>query len=161
MELAFFSASPSDTLEIADALGRALVPGDVVALTGELGAGKTVFCKGVGRALGIAPDRILSPTFTIVSEHQGRLLLRHIDVYRLGSEREASDTGLDELWADDAVCLVEWAEKIESLLPNACIKVRFHISKDDRRRIEIRAGDETRFHDFVSRCERFIPGGDT
>ncbi|MBP2677352.1 MAG: ATP-binding protein, partial [Deltaproteobacteria bacterium] len=69
MRLLFTSDSPSDTLAIARALGGALLPGDVVALTGDLGAGKTLFCKGVGEALGIPPDRIVSPTFVIVTEH--------------------------------------------------------------------------------------------
>ena len=160
MRREFFSSSPADTLEIARTLGGVLSRGDVVALVGDLGAGKTVFCKGVGEALGVRPDRIVSPSFTVVTEHAGRLTLRHIDVYRLASEREARDIGLDELLGEDAVCVVEWADRIESLLPKECIKVRLTILKGDARRISMTAGDAPRFEAFVSRCERFHSGGE-
>ena len=85
MILRFTSNSPEDTLAIARALGEALLPGDVVALTGDLGAGKTLFCKGIGKAFGIPPDRIVSPTFTIVTEHAGPIPLTHIHVYRIAA----------------------------------------------------------------------------
>ena len=149
------SNSPEDTLSIARALGAALGPGDVVALTGELGAGKTLFCKGVGEALGIPPDRILSPTFTIVTEHAGPVPLTHIDVYRLSGAREADEIGMRELLPGVGVCLVEWAEKIEELLPTDCIQVKFTISGDDRREIAVEAPDLPRFDDFRARSVRF------
>jgi tRNA threonylcarbamoyladenosine biosynthesis protein TsaE len=153
------SGSPEETLAIARALGGALRPGDVVALTGDLGAGKTLFCKGVGEALGIPPDRILSPTFTIVTEHEGPVPLTHIDVYRLSGAREADEIGMRELLAGDAVCLVEWAEKIGELLPKDCIRVKFTISDGDRREISVDAPDLPRFDDFRARSKRFQPGG--
>ncbi len=157
--IVFTSCSPEDTLSIARALGVALRPGDVVALYGDLGAGKTLFCKGVGEALGIPPDRILSPTFTIVTEHAGPVPLTHIDVYRLSGAREADGIGMRELLSGDGVCLVEWAEKIEELLPTDCIQVTFTISGDDRREIAVRAPDLPRFDDFRARSIRFHPGG--
>ncbi len=160
MEREFLSSSPADTLAIARALGGILAPGDVVALVGDLGAGKTLFCKGIGEALGVPADRIVSPSFTVVTEHAGRLALRHIDVYRLASGKEAQDIGLDELFGEDWVCLVEWADKIESLLPKDCIKVRFTILKGDARRISLTAGGAHRFAIFVSRCESFHSGGE-
>ncbi|MDD5762454.1 MAG: tRNA (adenosine(37)-N6)-threonylcarbamoyltransferase complex ATPase subunit type 1 TsaE [bacterium] len=153
------SGSPDDTLEIARALGAVLRPGDVVGLTGDLGAGKTLFCKGVGEALGIPPDRIVSPTFTIVTEHEGPVQLIHIDVYRLSGAREADEIGMRELLSGDGVCLVEWAEKIEELLPTDCIQVKFTLSGDDRREIAIAAPDLPRFDDFRARSKRFQPGG--
>jgi len=159
MHLSFTSNSPADTLEIARGLGAALRPGDVVALTGDLGAGKTLFCKGVGGAMGIAPDRILSPTFTIVTEHLGPLPLTHIDVYRLSGAREADEIGMRELLSGDGVCLVEWAEKIEELLPIDCIRVTFTISGGDRREIAIAAPDHPRFDDFRARSIRFQSRG--
>jgi len=155
----FSSESPEDTLEIARALGAALRPGDVVGLTGDLGAGKTLFCKGVGEALGIPPDRILSPTFTIVTEHAGPVPLTHIDVYRLAGAREADEIGMRELLSGDGVCLVEWAEKITELLPTDCIQVTFTISGVDRREIAVAAQDLPRFDDFRARSIRFHPGG--
>jgi tRNA threonylcarbamoyladenosine biosynthesis protein TsaE len=157
--LRFTSDSPEDTLAIARALGAALRPGDVVALYGDLGAGKTLFCKGVGEALGIPPDRIVSPTFTIVTEHAGPLPLTHIDVYRLAGAREADEIGMRELLSGDGVCLVEWAEKIEELLPTDCIRVRFSFSGDDRREIAIDAPDLPGFDDFRAGSKRFQPGG--
>src|SRR3989337_3659966 len=110
MEVTLLSSCEEDTLEIGRALGEILAPGDVVALTGWLGAGKPVFCKGVGEALGISPARIVSPSLTIVTEHPGRVVLCHVDVYRLASEAEALDIGLDEILCGDRVCVVEWAE---------------------------------------------------
>lgn len=153
------SNSPEGTLAIARALGAALRPGDVVALYGDLGAGKTLFCKGVGEALGIPPDRIVSPTFTIVTEHAGTLPLTHIDVYRLAGVREAEDIGMRELLSGDGVCLVEWAEKIGELLPTDCIQVRFSFSGDDRREIAIAAPDLPGFDEFRARSIRFQRGG--
>ena len=155
----FSSESPEDTLEIARALGGTLRPGDVVGLTGDLGAGKTLFCKGVGEALGIPPDRILSPTFTIVTEHAGPVPLTHIDVYRLSGALEADEIGMRELLSGDGVCLVEWAEKITELLPTDCIQVIITILGDDRREIAVAAQDLPRFDDFRARSKRFHPGG--
>jgi len=149
------SNSPEDTLAIARALGAALRPGDVVALTGDLGSGKTLFCKGVGEALGIPPERIVSPTFTIVTEHAGPVPLTHIDVYRLAGAREADEIGMREILSGDGVCLAEWAEKIEELLPTDCIRVKFSILDGDRREIAIAAPDLPRFDDLRARSIRF------
>jgi tRNA threonylcarbamoyladenosine biosynthesis protein TsaE len=159
MKVDFLSSSEEDTLSIARALGSILKPGDVVALTGELGAGKTLFCKGVGEALGIFPGRIVSPSFTMVTEYRGLFPLCHVDVYRLSSEEEARDIGLDEILSEERVFLVEWAEKISSLLPNNCIRVTFSISGEDRRRISVAAKDDPRFAEFVSRARPLIPRG--
>jgi len=146
-------------MHVARALGEILRPGDVVALTGELGAGKTVFCKGVGEALGIPPGRIASPSFTIVTEHRGRVPLCHIDVYRLSSVEEALDIGLDEALSGERVCLVEWAEKIRILLPNDRIEITFHILGSEQRRLSITAMDDPRFETFRSRIVHLIQGG--
>ena len=159
MQIVLESSSAEDTMAIARALGEVLVPGDVVALTGELGAGKTVFCKGVGEALGIPADRIVSPSFTIVTEHPGTFLFRHVDVYRLSSEREAADIGLEEVLAGEGICLVEWAEKIAKMLPNSCIKVRFSFSEGGGRRLFIAAEDAPRMRDFVAACSGYLAEG--
>ena len=161
MEVTLLSASEEDTRAIGRALGAALLPGDVVGLTGDLGAGKTVFCKGLGEALGIPPDRVTSPSFTIVTEHAGRIPFRHVDVYRLSSAREAEEIGIEEAFRGDGVCVVEWAEKIGILLPNERIQVTFLFSEEggDRRRLLVSAGDSPRFHEFLSRCRPFTTGG--
>ncbi len=153
--LNFTSNSPAQTLEIARALGAALRPGDVVGLTGDLGAGKTLFCKGIGEALGIPPDRIVSPTFAIVTEHEGPVPITHVDAYRLSGAREADEIGMGEILAGGSVCLVEWAEKIAELLPTGCIQVTFSIPGDDRRELTIDAPDLPRFDAFWVRSERF------
>ena len=159
MEVELLSSREEDTLFVARTLGSILKPGDVVALTGDLGAGKTVFCKGVGEALGIPPSRVLSPSFTIVTEHRGRLPLCHVDVYRLSSEEEARDIGIDEILAGNRVCLVEWAEKIRFLLPTDCIRVRFSILGGDRRRLSLAVPDEPRFVTALSRMRPLDSGG--
>lgn len=159
MEIDLLSSHEEDTMHIARALGEILRPGDVVALSGDLGAGKTVFCKGVGEALGIPAGRIASPSFTIVTEHQGRVPFCHIDVYRLSSVEEALDIGLDEVLSGEKICLVEWAEKIRILLPNDCIGITFHILSSEGRRLSLTAMDDPRFTTFRSRIGHLITGG--
>ncbi len=160
MILEFLSGSPEDTRAVARSLGEALAPGDVVGLTGDLGSGKTCFCKGIGEALGIPPDRIASPTFTIVTEHEGTPPLVHVDVYRIDTLREALEIGLDEtLSGEKAVCVVEWAEKITGLLPTDCIRVKLTITGDNRREIVVSAPDQQRFAGFRFRSKRIQPGG--
>ncbi len=159
LDLSLVSRSGEDTLAIGKALGEVLRPGDVVALTGELGAGKTVFCKGVGEALGIPARRIASPSFTLVAEHHGRFPLFHVDVYRLGSEREAEDAGIGEVLEGEGICVVEWAEKIPSLLPTGAIRVTFHGLEGEERRLRILGADAPRFLPFRIAVRPFARGG--
>lgn len=109
------SEGPDMTRRLAAAMADALVDGDLLVLTGDLGAGKTCFTQGLGRGLGIE-DRITSPTFTLANRYQGRLVLNHLDVYRLDGEADAADLDLDEL-LDDGVTVVEWGDRIQGLLP--------------------------------------------
>jgi len=159
--LRLHSGSPEDTFEIARLLGQELVPGDVVGLTGDLGAGKTCFCKGIGAATGIPPERVVSPTFTIVTAHEGNPPLVHVDVYRIDTLEEAVGIGLDETLSggEPAVCVVEWAEKIEGLLPTGCIRVTLTILGENRREIAILIPDRRGLTAFRSRSERFQAGG--
>jgi tRNA threonylcarbamoyladenosine biosynthesis protein TsaE len=108
--------TPEQTQALGEALGHRARAGDVFALYGDLGAGKTCLTQGLARGLGVTSD-VLSPTFVLVREHVGRLLLWHIDTYRLGSVAEAEDSGLTDYLPGDGVTVVEWAEKIEELLP--------------------------------------------
>lgn len=109
------TVGPAETQKLAAALASVLVDGDLLVLTGDLGAGKTCFTQGLGRGLGIE-DRITSPTFTLANRYDGRLRLNHLDVYRLESEAESLDLGLDEL-LDDGVTVIEWGNKISGVLP--------------------------------------------
>ena len=110
------TSSVEATVGLAAAVGALLEAGDVVVLAGDLGAGKTVFARGVARALGI-DEPIVSPTFTIVREYLGRLPLAHVDVYRLDGPGALHNVGLDELIDGETVVLVEWGDRIAGVLP--------------------------------------------
>ena len=115
----FVSTSESETAAIGRSLARTLAAGDVVLLTGDLGAGKTAFVKGVAEGLGVPADEVTSPTFTLVQEYRGgRLTLFHVDLYRLDDPREIADLGLDEL-GEGGVLAIEWAEKLPAAFPQA------------------------------------------
>jgi tRNA threonylcarbamoyladenosine biosynthesis protein TsaE len=116
------------------------------------------FCKGSGRRKGIPPERT-SPSFTVATRHEGRLPLTHVDVYRVDSVTEALEVGLDEMFVGDGVCVVEWAEKVTELLTTDCVRVTFTISDEDERAIAVSAPDQPRFRGFLSRSQRFQPGG--
>jgi tRNA threonylcarbamoyladenosine biosynthesis protein TsaE len=128
--------SPAQTEAAGEDLGRRLGPGSVVALTGELGAGKTRFVQGLARGLGV-PTRATSPTFVLVNEYRGRLPVHHVDLYRIDSVREAEDLGLEELFASDGVTVVEWADRAEPLLPADAVRVHVDGVGDEPRRITI------------------------
>ena len=135
--------STDETLELAGTVGELLRPGDVVALVGDLGAGKTVFARGVARALGVT-EPVLSPSFTIVREYDGRTPLVHVDVYRIDTVQELHDLGFEELVRDDAVTLVEWGDMIDGLLPADRLDVRLTPgTTDDERVIEIEGHGRT------------------
>ena len=111
------SSSPEETLEIGRRLGESAQAGEIYALEGDLGTGKTVFCKGFAEGLGIT-DTVNSPTFTILQIYEdGRLPLYHFDVYRIEEPEEMEEVGLDEYMEGDGVCLIEWAGRIAELLP--------------------------------------------
>jgi tRNA threonylcarbamoyladenosine biosynthesis protein TsaE len=133
------SQSFGDTMKIGEELGAQAKAGDVYCLTGDLGAGKTVFSKGFGKGMGVA-EEIVSPTFTIINEYAGRLPLYHMDVYRLTSEEDAEDAGVPDCFYAGGVCLVEWGEKIRGLLPgDTCwINIKKDLSRGtDYRKITI------------------------
>ncbi len=130
----------AETRALAAAVAALLGPGDVVALDGDLGAGKTAFTQGAAAALGVSGP-VTSPTFTLAHRYEGRIPVDHLDVYRLDHEAEVADLGLDELF-DDAVAFVEWAERIESLLPRDRLEVTLHFvddpdASDDARLVEV------------------------
>jgi len=129
--------STDETLALAGSVGELLRPGDVVSLAGDLGTGKTVFARGVARALGVE-DPVVSPTFTIVREYEGRVPVVHVDVYRIDTFQELHDLGFEEVLRDDAVTLVEWGDVIDGMLPGDRLDVRLAAGAgDDERVIEI------------------------
>ena len=135
----FVTNSPEETEELGERLGRALSPGDVVAFTGDLGAGKTAFTRGIARGLGIG-DRVTSPTFAIVNEYEGgRLPLFHFDMYRLTSSDELFDIGWEDYLQRGGVCAVEWSENVADAMQGA-ISVRIGRDSDEQRTIIIEGG---------------------
>ena len=140
MDLLVETASPEETQRLGEAIGRLLEPGDVVALDGELGAGKTELVRGLARGLDLDPGVIYSPSFTLVAEHEGRVRLNHIDLFRLGEAVDPRETeiGLAEYLAPEGVTAVEWAGRLAGR-PWA-LEVRLALAGGDRRRIELAAG---------------------
>ena len=128
------TTSTEQTAALAAALAEMATSGDLIVLSGDLGAGKTAFAKGFGAALDVT-EPITSPTFTLVREYQGRLKMYHLDVYRLEQIEEALDLGLAELLDDDAVTLVEWGEAILPALPPEYLEVRLELGEDDDERL--------------------------
>ena len=130
------SLSPADTFELGRQMGERAKAGTVIALNADLGCGKTVFTQGFAAGLGIT-EPVTSPTFTILQIYEeGRLPLFDFDVYRIEDEEEMEETGFDEYLDGDGVCLIEWAERVEDLLP--ADTVRITIEKDTQQ------GDEYR-----------------
>ena len=133
------SHSPEETAAIGARLAERLGPGDIVALTGELGAGKTCFTQGLARGLGVK-GRVVSPTFVLVNEYRGRLPVHHVDAYRTESLTELLDLGLEELFSGDGVTIVEWADKLLPLLPPHTIHVHIEGLGDEPRTIRVSEG---------------------
>ncbi|WP_297289928.1 tRNA (adenosine(37)-N6)-threonylcarbamoyltransferase complex ATPase subunit type 1 TsaE [uncultured Flavonifractor sp.] len=134
--------SPAETEDAGASLAARLEPGSVIAFTGDLGAGKTAFTRGLARGLGVT-ERVTSPTFTIVNEYEGgRLPLFHFDMYRLGSSDELFDIGWEDYLRRGGVCAVEWSENIEDALEEDAIRVDIRRGEyDDQRIITISGGD--------------------
>ena len=125
--------APEETERMGEELASRLLPGTVVAFTGDLGAGKTAFTRGLARGLGVEGP-VTSPTFTIVNEYEGRLPLFHFDMYRLGSSDELFDIGWEDYLARGGVCAVEWSERVEDALED-CVRVDIRRGEHDDQRI--------------------------
>lgn len=119
----------ADTHAVGAGIATVLRTGDVVVLSGDLGAGKTVLAKGIAAGLGVT-ERVVSPTFALARRYEGRVPLHHLDVYRLDRLQEAIDLGLEEL-LDDGVVVVEWGEGVHELLPDDRLEVRLALDDAD------------------------------
>ncbi|MBP7828842.1 MAG: tRNA (adenosine(37)-N6)-threonylcarbamoyltransferase complex ATPase subunit type 1 TsaE [Kiritimatiellae bacterium] len=136
----WISKGPEDTFRLAADLLRELTPGSVLALHGELGAGKTTFVQGLALALGIERP-VGSPTFTLINEYPGALPLYHIDLYRVRNSSEALGLGLDEYLYGRGIVAIEWAERIADLLPADTLHMRFQPGEtEDERFITLSGG---------------------
>ena len=138
------TTTAAETEALGRRLAARLAPGDVVALYGDLGAGKTHLAKGICAALGVAPEAVTSPTFALVHEYAADAFpVFHIDAYRLERLDEFFALGYEEYFYGDGLCLVEWPEKVEALLPASTFRLRLDHLGGDRRAVSAMTEDET------------------
>lgn len=134
--------SAEETISVGRLLGECLTPGQVVALRGPLGAGKTTLIKGIALGLGVADARdVKSPTFVLIKEYAGRCRVAHVDFYRLERQAEAERIDVDAYLNSETVCLIEWADKFPALIPSRHLRVRCEHSTPTERRITFTATD--------------------
>ena len=143
------SHSAKQTMEIARLLGGKLREGDILALSGELGSGKTCFTGGIARGLGVSESyQITSPTFTLINEYPARYDLYHFDVYRLNGYSEFEDLGYEEYFSRGGVVVIEWAEKIAQILPGNTFFMSFDYVDENSRKIKIK-GPKSRLKELA------------
>ncbi|HVY60577.1 MAG TPA: tRNA (adenosine(37)-N6)-threonylcarbamoyltransferase complex ATPase subunit type 1 TsaE [Planctomycetota bacterium] len=155
------SGSAERTARLGALLGRLLAPGDVVALAGDLGAGKTVFAKGVAAGLGLAREEVRSPTFILAARHEGgRVPLVHVDAYRLEGPEALAELGLDEILDPAAAALIEWAPRVAAVLPRDRLEVAIDHAGATRRRLAFGAGGD-RSAALLARFRQAFESGET
>lgn len=137
------SHSPEETEEIGRRLAGRLRAGDVVALTGEIGAGKTTFVRGLAEGLGVPAGSVASPSFVLVREYRGRLPVYHADLFRLEGLPDAATVGLEDFYPRGGVTVIEWADQVPGVLPEEHLEIRFEAPDPETRRL------------------RFLPRGDS
>ena len=145
----FFSESPTETKGLGERIGKLLLPGDSVALTGELGSGKTVLTKGIARGLGIKGDPVRSPSFVLIKEYSGKIPLFHFDLYRLKKPEELNTIGYEEYFSGKGIVVIEWAERAKNFLPEEYLEIKLSIISKNKRKISLTAKGESvkkRFH---------------
>jgi tRNA threonylcarbamoyladenosine biosynthesis protein TsaE len=141
---------PAATDALGRRLGSLLFPGAVVALVGQLGAGKTYLTRAIAEGLGLAdPRAVSSPTFVLIQEYQARLPIYHFDAYRLHTEGEFFDLGVHEYFAGDGVCLVEWADRVPGCLPEEYLRIEMTVTGPTSRRATMTG--------FGARYEALLP----
>ena len=132
----FYSSSPTETFNLGHRVGARLEGGEILLLNGPLGAGKTLFVKGISSALGVDEEDVTSPSFTRGNPHDGRLRLYHIDLYRLSGPDELTNLGWDDILGSHALVLVEWPERAGPRMPDDAVPIELeHIPDDPTRRV--------------------------
>ena len=138
-EIVVTTESAERTIALGKFLGERVKPGHVIGLSGDLGAGKTTFTRGLAEGAGADPAGVTSPTFTFLHVYAGRIPVYHLDLYRLENESQVRDLGVDEFVGGDGVAVVEWFENVPALLPPSRLEARLVVVKEDERRISFRA----------------------
>lgn len=130
--------SPKETIELGAKIAKRLKPGDLIALSGDLGAGKTTLVKGIAKGLGIKNyEYVNSPSFVLVKEYKGRMPLFHFDIYRLGSLKDIEDIGYEDYLGREGIVVIEWAGKMERILPAKHLEISLRIKSPEERVIKI------------------------
>ncbi len=144
MEKKIITKSKNETFKLGRLLGAELKGGEVVALIGELGSGKTVFTKGIARGMGIkdAEKSVNSPSFTLIKEYPAKINLFHFDLYRLDSVRQIEQLGWEDYLGENGVLVIEWADKMGSLLPEESLSIELEVMGENKRKIKLTAKDE-------------------
>ena len=140
MDTTIICRTADDMETLGRSIGEKCRPGAVISLRGSLGAGKTVFAKGVARSLGIT-EAIVSPTFTLVQEYDGRLPMYHMDLYRITSEEDFQMIGGEDMLYSDGVCLIEWSEVIDAMLPENTLYIGIKVNDDQSRTVSLKGGE--------------------
>lgn len=135
----FAAKSAEETVELGRRIGAFLSPNEILALTGNLGAGKTTLIQGIAAGLGVK-DYVTSPSFIIINEYQGRLPFYHIDLYRLDDVAQIAGLGIEEYFANGGVCVIEWAEKLGDLLPAGAERITIESKGENERAISVSPG---------------------
>ena len=138
--------SPEETARLAKAIGARARGGEVIALRGDLGAGKTHFVKGLAEGLGVDPHTVTSPTFVLINEYDGRLHLYHFDTYRLSGSDDLEALGCQEMFAGRGVCAIEWADRVADCLPDDRLDVDLEHAGPTKREVRLRATGERHLH---------------
>jgi tRNA threonylcarbamoyladenosine biosynthesis protein TsaE len=148
--------SRDETIDLGKRIGRLLGPGNVVALVGELGTGKTHLIKGLAAGAGVNRfSYVSSPSFTLIQEYPGKLPVTHVDLFRLNMEREAEDLGLEEYFQGRGITVIEWADKIPSLLPQDVLWIHLSYTGERTRSIEI-FGKGCRYEEMVDNLVKLL-----
>lgn len=158
MEIVFESESMEQTEKLGAIVGKLLLKGDFLALTGDLGAGKTAFTKGVAKGLGIDTE-VASPTFTIINEYHGRdINLAHMDVYRLKNPEELENIGFYD-YLQDFVVVMEWADKVKEILPEEVLWVDFKVLGENKRQIKF-SSKSAHYDSIIEELKNYSGVGD-
>ena len=135
----YISKSEDNTFKIASNFAQKLKKGDIIGLIGDLGAGKTIFVKGVAKYFGINPDEVVSPTFTIINEYEGKdFFIYHFDLYRIDTKADLENLGYEEYFTNKGIVLIEWPEKFEEILNSTNYIVKIEYLNENLRKVIIK-----------------------